>query len=418
MSAARRSRLPDISPSWQLIAAITALMSIESARIPLGSFSLAIGQVFCLVLLFFAVTRGWVLRVLLSRCLVFGALFCLLALPSIVHFGVDRAVLPLQFLVNVLCFVVIASAATRLRGPDLDRAISSIVVLLVIFAAFGLLFLEVSGEVNTEPRLLGIPRMSAFFTEPTWLAIMTAGLACIAIQRRLHKTRAGASALVLGLWTRAALVLGIGGWLAELGRTRRVPRLVPLAAVAVFWAFATYQFAVWVTTTPSSNSRAVVSTLSQRAWDIAATKEANNGQFFPYGGKELEVFDVYRDREIPSTSNVLPFDLVWKLGLGGAAMMVALCFFFLGTIPTTLRLRLWEFVLQPAAMVFLMILPVCVFNNGFGRPWLWAVFGLAYASLVHEFDPTRSGWELQMSAGRPDEDALLRERLAASESQV
>jgi hypothetical protein len=390
MSQARRSLVSNRSPSWQLVAGVTALMSVEGARIPLGSFSLAFGQVVCLGLLFFAVSRGWVLRQLLSRCLVFAALFCLLSLPSIVHFGGERAVLPLQFAVNVLCFVVIASAGTQLRGPDLDRAISWVVVALAVFAAIGLLFLETSGEANSEPRLLGIPRMSAFFAEPTWLALMTAGLVVIAIQRRLHRTRSGASALVLGLWTRSALILTFFGWLAEFGRNRRVPPIVPLGAVAVFWVLAVFQFTVWVDTTPSSNSRDVVSTLSQRAWDIAATREANGGHFFPYGGAQVEIFDVYRDREIPSTSNVLPFDFVWKLGLGGAAMVIALCFFFLKTIPATLRLRLWELALQPAGMVFLLILPICVFNNGFGRPWLWAVLGLAYASLVHEFDPTKS----------------------------
>jgi hypothetical protein len=410
MSRAGRSRLPEFGPSWQLIAGITALMSIESARLPLGSFSLAIGQIFCLVLLFFAVTRGWVLRPLLSRCLAFAALFWLLSLPSIVHFGAGRAVLPLQFAVNVLCFVVIASAATQLRGRDLDRAISWIVVALAVFAAVGLLFLETSGEPNAEPRLLGIPRMSAFFAEPTWLALMTAGMAVIAIQRRLSRTRVGASALALGLWTRTALILVLTGWLAELGRSRRVPPIVPLGAVAVFWVFAAFQFTVWVSTTPSSSSRNVVSTLSQRAWDIAATKEANNGHFFPYGGKELEVFDVYRDREIPTTSNVMPFDLIWKLGLGGAAMMVALCFFFLRAIPTTLRLRLWELALQPAGMIFLLILPVCAFNNAFGRPWLWAVLGLAYASLVHEFDPTKSDSEPRVRADPADPEILLGER--------
>lgn len=409
MRRARTTRISDLSPSWQLIAGITALMSIESARIPLGSFSLAIGQVFCLALLFFAVTRGWVLRPLLSRCLVFAALFCLFSLPSIIHFGGGRAVLPLQFVINVLCFVVIASAAAQLPGRDLDRAISWIVVALAVFAAVGLLFLEIGGEPNTEPRLLGIPRMSAFFAEPTWLALMTAGMATIAIQRRLRRTRLGASALVLGLWTRAALVLALGGWLAELGRNRRVPPIVPLGAVAVFWLFAVFQFTVWVSTTPSSKSRDIVGTLSQRAWDIAATKEANDGHFFPYGGSQLEIFDVYRDREIPATSNVMPFDFVWKLGLGGAAMMVTLCFFFLKAIPATLRLRLWEFALQPAGTVFLLVLPFCVFNNGFGRPWMWAVLGLAYASLVHEFDPTSSGSEPEVRGDPIDDEPLLHE---------
>jgi hypothetical protein len=416
MRRAGRSPL-ELAPSWQLIAGVTALMSIESARLPLGSFSLAVGQLICLVLLFFAVVRGWVLSRLLSRCLGFAALFWLLALPSIIHFGGERALLPLQFLVNVLCFVAIASAATQLRGKDLDKAVSWVVVALAVFAVFGLLFLE-TGEPSTEPRFFGIPRTRAFFTEPTWLAIMTAGIALVAVQRRLRWTRAGGTAMVIGLWTRAAVILTALGWLAELVRRRPAYRIVPIAAVTLFWLLAALQFTIWVSTEPSSESRNVVSTLAQRAWDIAATKEANDGHFFPYGGKELEVFDVYRDREIPTTSNVMPFDLVWKLGLGGAVMAVALCFFFLRAIPTTLRLRLWELALQPAGVIFLAILPVCVFNNAFGRPWLWAVLGLAYASLVHEFDPTRPASEPDVSGTSVDADLDLRDSPVLASNQL
>jgi peptidoglycan/LPS O-acetylase OafA/YrhL len=82
---------------------------------------------------------------------------------------------------------------------------------------------------------------------------------------------------------------------------------------------------------------------------------------------------------VPDTSNVLPLDLVWKLGLGGVALIIIVLLFSF-TCFRVAGVRREQLAASPALAVVILIVPVCVFNNAMGRPWTWALLAVCLAA--------------------------------------
>ncbi len=358
-----------------VVVALLVVSTADKVQLAVGPFSLRPAQLIGLLVLAVAGYRGWLPAGPLRLALLGSAAAWCIALPSIVTFGIERASIPLQLAINLLLLAGTITIARRCSAEQLRRAITAGALLLAAIAVV-LLVTTSPTESQLSSRLLGIPRPRGWFTEPTWLAILTAGLVAIVLQLRMYRAALLLTAGGLLLFTRTAVAAIAVAWLTVAVRRRALPASVVLIVLAVLWALAAWQLIGWLGATSFDGS----SSLATRGSDIAATRAANGGTFLPFGGAELTIFDPIRDRTLPATSAVLPFDLLWKLGVGGLLTLALLAWVFLRGIPALCGQPLRTFATTPAGSFVVLALPITCLNNALGRPFLWVLLGLIAAA--------------------------------------
>jgi hypothetical protein len=375
----RRTATP-LAANCYFVAAAIVLCTFESAQIGVGPFSLRFGQILCLAIVAFAFAEGWVHPRLAYGAMVMVMLFIGFSLPAVATYGFGRFSLALQFAVDILGMLGVASAALRMPKADLEKLVKIVVWTLVVLSAASIIFGFTEG--GSEARLFDVARPSGLFVESTWNAIALAALLAVSLQRRQVVTTAVTTLLVLGIFTRAAALAGVVVYIAHFARSRAWLRPVVVVLICAAWIGSGWQAYRWITTVPSGLPQE--NSLDSRAWDIYDARIANQGKFFPDGGDELKVQEA--SGRTTTTSNVWPFEMIWKLGYGGLALIVAFGVFFLLVIPRELGVRLRWFLTQPAGVFIALAMPICVFNNALGRDWFWALLGLAFASLAIDDD--------------------------------
>lgn len=371
-----RSPRAATAPAWTgamvLLATLIVVSTADQVHLAVGPFSLRPAQGIGIVVLVVAAVRGWLPADGPVRLAWIGAgAAWLFALPSIVTFGIERASIPLQLAINLFLLAGTITLARTLTPNQLRRTVACAAALLAVVAVVTL-FTSPPPLEQQAARVLGFPRARGWFEEPTWLAIMATALVAAALQLRMYHVAIALSGGVLALFTRTAVAALAVAWLCEAARRRVVPTAFALTVIVALWIAAIWQVSALLGDTWISGS----SSLATRASDIAMTRAINGDTFLPFGGSELVVYDPSRDRTLPATSGVLPFDLIWKLGLGGFAVLLLLGWISLRGVAGTVRMGAVRFVTTPAGSFVSLALPISFLNSAVGRPFLWVMAGV------------------------------------------
>lgn len=355
------------------------LSTVEISSVQTTFGSLYYAQLLSIPLLLCAPSGDVVVRSTARRSLWLLILFGALAVPSILaHSPAGRLLPVLQLSINVVVLLATLGVARRLSTGQLRRAVTVSASILGAVAAFQALFMS-GGIRGSNARVLGIPRPSVLFQEPTWLALTLALLAAAAAQLQARRTAGGLGLFVVFLWTRAAvLLLGLSLLTRVLPR-RRGRWAILVVSVVVMIAEVWYVLSLIATPFVPVQGKG---SLITRIRDVWVVSRANGGDFWPWGGGILRVFDRTRFRDVPQTSNVLPFELIWKFGLGGIAMFAVLAAFFLAVSGPVATLARGRGVGEPAGAALLAIPIVGAFNNCLGRTWLWTLSAVLIAALA------------------------------------
>lgn len=347
-------------------------------------------------LLALAVLLSLSLRNKLShRFVILTSLFLVLvfmaSLPSVLVYGMSRFSIALQIMANVTVFLALLGL---LWGR---REATAWVVRWAIFVVAGmtlfqLLFLP--GK-TLAPRLLGMVRPSASFEEPTWLAIFMAFAALAAMQVGSRWMAMIAACFVLEISTLSAILLLGFGTLVYVFRHVRLGRALSSIGILSAWAGSVLVFSHWLSDEPVIRGS---ESLDTRQLDVFIVREANPS-LLPWGGPNLHVFDPVRERLVPDTSNVLPLDMIWKLGFGGlAAIVLVAVFLFLCSRLAGAGPR--QISASPALAAVMLLVPLCTSNNSLGRPWTWAMLALCLtawqsSSLTRQAVPAAGDGQVQ-----------------------
>lgn len=244
--------------------------------------------------------------------------------------------------------------------------------------------------ISDNSRFLGLPRPLFTFSEPTWL-----GVACALLIAVFLTVRSSNWLLIILLcvdlfvFTRSALLITLVAIYVALRQGKaRADAFVLVLSVAVA---ATY-FTVSALLAPL-NVRYVGTSLQTRLGDITAVRLANGNSLLPFGGANLSIYDPTRSRTIPTTSNNVVFDLLWKFGLGGILLFVIWIVLLGVGFPRILGARASVSFRFPAGAALLVLPFIGEINNMFREPWVWclmAVLLVALETRIRE-DPTNHG---------------------------
>nr|WP_141216300.1 hypothetical protein [Rhodococcus sp. 06-621-2] len=299
--------------------------------------------------------------------------FVIAAIPPVVLYGPVGRIGPIfQGMANIALFLTVLSLLCSLDRRGISLLVNLSVRILFLICLVQVVFFGGRSAASGE-RFLGLIRPVGLFTEPTWVAMFAALLFSSCLCLRLRTSAWLSGLLVLIIFTRSALIVGVS------------------ALVVTLFVFATSRFFVGVLVAGCSSFSAIFvvralqsddriasasSSLDTRQLDIYAVKIANGGYLSEWGSAVLRVFDPVRGRLVPGTSNVMYFDLYWKFGLLGSLVFAVWAFFFCWFLPR----RYGASFKDPQALpvfVSMMLLPaVLQLNNAFGRPWLWVSFAL------------------------------------------
>ncbi|ADX74171.1 hypothetical protein Asphe3_30610 [Pseudarthrobacter phenanthrenivorans Sphe3] len=359
-------------------AALLVASTIQKFPVPLGGANVYLPHLVAVVLfpIFFYGERivGKVRNVLLF----FAISAIVAALPSLTLELWDvRLSLILQILLNVFTFIVSFALFRQLTIRDLEQLIIGSSLVLVL-AAGAQLVIAPGVNPRTETTF-GLAHPILLFNEETWLALFAALLAVCAYGIGARKAGHLLSLMVIFIGTRSAMIV------VAVSVAMTVQGLATRKWVRFLCASSPIAFALWFVfdSVFATTGRVYNDTLDTRAADISAVRQANNDDFLPFGGEVVSVFDFSRSRLVPATSNVQSFELFWKFGLGGLAIValfaalvsvilprLALSSSSKGGWPVWLPLMVWPAMLQ--------------FNNAFGFPWMWVMLALCIAVLAVE----------------------------------
>lgn len=326
-----------------------------------------------------------------KRALNYGVLFAFVSVvaitPTFFAFGIaGRFTLVLDLLANISLWLV-TFALLRTAGTSWLRGFSRLCWLMIIGSVLqaGLRPIAV---VSDSTRIAGIPRPLFTFSEPTWLGITSALL--IAVLLTTRRTRGLLTALAclnILIFTRSALVLLFAAVYLVLRRGRAV---VDSAILVLATSIGATYFTVSALLSPL-DLRYVGTSLDSRLGDITAVRLANNNQLLPFGGANLSVFDPSRSRWVPTTSNNVIFDLLWKFGIGGLIVFVLWTWLLVSGFPRIVEAKLSDFLRLPAGVALLLLPAVAEINNMFRNPWIWtlsaallAAVGIRLSQMPHD----------------------------------
>ncbi|NCL74002.1 hypothetical protein AIIKEEIJ_06389 [Rhodococcus sp. YH1] len=350
----------------------------ERVVIGYGGYSFYFAHILCFIMFPMIVmgTRG-------ARPL-FGSVFLLLVvgvavgMPAVMLFGSgSRTGYFLQLFANGALFLLAYGLFCSLSSSQLRTVVRVVTVALALGCLIQVaLFPARSASMGV--RLFGLPRPVLLFNEPTWVALFSVLILAGAVAMGLRWCSVLLAALVLAIFTRSALVIAVSLALVSIPALRRWAKPAALALVAGFSVFS----GLFVYRSVSAGQRVrQITSLDTRQLDIFAIRLANGGDFSPFGSEFVKVFDVVRNRVVPTTSNVLSFDFYWKFGVGGLVFFLVWAWMVSWYLPRRVGAgfgvpTVW------GPWVALALLPgVMQFNNAFGRPWLWVLIAFLLATI-------------------------------------
>ncbi|WP_418345006.1 hypothetical protein [Rhodococcus pyridinivorans] len=313
------------------------------------------------------------------------ALAVVIVLPTSLLFGPSgRFNYVPQLTSNVILFllaVILFSSLTRSQFCALVRvSIWALVLASILQIVF---FPSASGS---KERVAGITRPVIFFLESTWLAIVAAMLFAAALTLGLKWHALLISTLIFVVFTRSALAIAVAVILVCIPLVWR-SRGLTVAIIAMIWTFAVWF--VYSAFTATSRVKAV-SSLDTRQLDIFAVKAANGGAIPWTGSRQLVVYDSFRDRMIPNTSNVLAFDLYWKFGIAGLVLLAFWAWLWCWYLPRISGASITIPSTLPAWVCLALLPAVMQLNNGFGRPWMWVMSALLVVAIAKQAAGSRN----------------------------
>jgi hypothetical protein len=371
-------RGPLISLATMVAVLLIVTSTFERVQVDVGSYSLNIAHVIGIALLPIFFWQQADVRAVRSAMLWFLVFVSVVALPAlIVNPAAARLSYLLQICLNGYTLVITFALLKHLDLRAMRQVVRWSTAMLVAIAA---LQVALAPELSASEgqRIAGLVRPIALFEESTWLAIVAALLFCVALALRTRVTALVLLALVVAIFTRSAAVLAAGAIVLLIPGLQSRP-WVRTALVLGPMAFALW-FSLSAILTDSETSGDTTS-LQSRASDISIVRLANDDQLLPWGGRVLEVYDFDRSRALPSTSNVLPFDLLWKFGVGGILVFAGWCLVVMRILPKRSG-GSWSIARAAPLMFGMAMVPVVVqLNNAFGRAWMWVLLALMMAAL-------------------------------------
>lgn len=306
----------------------------------------------------------------------FIAVVMVVTLPSMaLPWPEVRVAFILQLFLNIFTMTVSFAVFRQLSKPSLTRLV--LVCSMTLFSSSVIqLVLNPGLNARTETTM-GLPHPILFFYEETWLALFASLLSVAAFGLGAHKTGIILTVLIYFIGTRSAMIVcscSIAMLFSVVSQNRWLRFVCMMAPIA---------FSIWflVDSVWGVSERIYNDSLDTRAGDIAVVRQANNDAFWPFGGQVLSVFDSSRARLVPSTSNVLGFELFWKFGLGGLIVLVVFWVLIGHTVPRLASLD-WQTRAWPI-LVPLTVWPAMLqFNNAFGYPWMWVMLALCLSVLT------------------------------------
>jgi len=304
--------------------------------------------------------------------------------PLAAHGDGSRLLFPLLLVVNLGCAAVVFAAVRNAGEPALQGVSWALFVIMAVPVGQTVAALFDIVPPFADARFLFTGRPPGTFEEATWVGAMAAFALAWAGYRRNPLLAGIALAALVAAASRGALV-GAGvtllivacrgvGWSG-----RAVSRLVYAAVLVASVALTPVAFML---PTPAFDA----TTLDSRLLDQHAIVDML-GDDWAFGGASLLVDDAPRARVLPSSSNNVYMDFLWKQGVFGIATLVILGWAALRRWPRLVEATgpMW---MQPAPFLIVTIsLWMCVLNNAVLRPWLWIEYGIGLAVMVM---PTRS----------------------------
>ncbi|MFF0284372.1 hypothetical protein ACFYSW_29205 [Rhodococcus aetherivorans] len=349
---------------------------MERTTVSLGGYSLYIAHLLCLALVPMIFVANRESRILLGPITLFFVAGIFATLPAVLLFGSgSRTGYFLQLLANCVLFVVAHRLLSSLTSSRIRLVIGATTTLLLAACVVQVVIDPISSALSGT-RFAGIPRPVALFAEPTWVAIFASMLLGCAVAMRLKLCACLLVVLNVAIFTRSGLVIAAAVLVICGISSSKWVRSVSVAIVASGSVLAS----LFVYRSVTAQYRvAQVSSLDTRQLDIFAVKAANGGSLSVLGSEVLRVFDSARNRVVPTTSNVLSFDLFWKFGLGGLLLFSLWGWLVAWYLPRRAGARFDRFRTVGPWIVLALIPAVMQVNNAFGRPWLWVMEALLLA---------------------------------------
>lgn len=349
----------------------------ERLTLDVAGYSLYASHVFAFLLLPVYLLSMARLAAYTSAMAFLVAISLLGAAPSIIIYGtVNRLSYLLQLSANVVLFLVALGVFFALDSVALRRLVGLATVLIAIGAVFQVVIFP-ERSAHSGERFAALLRPVLLFSEPTWFAIFSAMLFAAALTLRMRWCAWIIAPLVIVVFTRSALVLIAAAILLGIPAIRG-SKVVVLSIVSLCSGFAAwFAYSAFI-----SNERVTaVSSLDTRKLDIFAVTAANGGALSWTGSRVVQVYDTFRNRLIPATSNVLSFDLYWKFGLGGLIVLGVWSWLVAWYLPRKAGASLSMISTLPGWVCLALLPAVMQLNNAFGRPWLWVMAALLLASI-------------------------------------
>lgn len=296
------------------------------------------------------------------------AIALLAIVPAGLHQDLARVAIPGLLVVNIWLAVAVAVSVLRLDGQVAFIELALAAALLVPFLQT---LLVIAGVVPPyeDARLLNLGRAPGTFEEATWIgAVAAVVLGWAAVRRSWWLSALAALVLILSA-SRAAIIAGAIG-LTSVILPRRPATLVALLVLLVTSILFTPLS--MLTLQPSQDN----SSLDSRVLDQRTILDTLSVQEWIAGGDELRIYDHERRRAIPTTSNNVYVDMVWKEGIFGLAILavvgVLVGYFF----PRSLSLPVPPY-LHPSMLIVMYCLGLLFFaNNALLRSWFWVLLGV------------------------------------------
>lgn len=364
----------EVFPTLNIFVLVTLIIgsTFERMTISVGGFSFYFSHMIMVVLLpFVAVSLAPIGRVF--RLLgIFGLVSLVSFVPAVVVYGYEgRLGSVLQIIANISLMLTVVSVGSSMGIASMRRAVSSVTYLFALICIVQIVVFPSRSSASGE-RFLGFIRPVAFFTEPTWVALFAALLMAAALSLRLKLPTLLLGLIVLVVFTRSALIVVVA-CIVVAAFSWGSKKTVVVGMVAFTSVFS----ARFVVGAVQAKHRVEQTTsLDTRQLDIFAVKSANGGSLSWWGSEVLRVYDPVRSRLVPSTSNVLSFDLFWKLGIAGLIVLAVWCILIAWVLPRVSGASLKAKATVPAWIALALMPAVMQLNNAFGRPWLWALCGL------------------------------------------
>lgn len=305
------------------------------------------------------------------------ALIAVLAIvPFVAHPDAPRILQPGLLVTNVL-LMALAFATYQATDPSKANRAIRLGLLLVVTVPFVQFVLIAGGALPTyaDGRIFGLGREPGTFEEANWVGVV-AGFAAF-WGATLGGGTLTAASLVVAILSASKTVYAS---LLVAGARLVLPGLSRTALAAVgFSVFVLGTVAFTPVTTALLSPTFDETTLDSRLLDQNFMLATLTGAEWVVGrgALDLELYDYYRQRLLPTTVNNAYIDFVWKQGVFGLATLVVLVISFVLSWPRAVKAYAPPWKASPVVLFISSTVLFSFANSALLRPWLYVLAGLA-----------------------------------------